>query len=138
MSLTLNNITLLYCDTLNNNCIYSKSAIEEALKNYQKQVESGSAVGQYRTQLQMALGEFTPSHKIKSIKLCGSAVIADVEILDTSTGKGVQSMLKGEGTELIFGITGEGKLKKSTTNKESYEIIEFETIDSFDIIGIIQ
>ena len=113
-------------DTLNQNGrIYPHSVLEREIRNYQKFIIENRALGELDHPDSSVVNLKNVSHIIRDAKLDGDVVYGLVEILDTPSGKILQSLVES-GVKLGISSRGVGTTKK----QGDYQIVQ----DDFQLI----
>jgi hypothetical protein len=100
-------------DTLNQNGrIYPKVILEREIRNYQKLIMEGRALGELDHPDSSVIELKNASHIVKEAYLDGNVVYGTVELLNTPSGKILQSLLES-GVTLGISSRGVGSTKKS-------------------------
>ena len=99
-------------DTLNQNGrIYPRSILEREIRNYQKFIAENRALGELDHPDSSVVNLKNVSHIIREAYLEGDVVYGSVEILDTPSGKILQSLVES-GVKLGISSRGVGSTKK--------------------------
>lgn len=99
-------------DTLNQNGrIYPMSVLEREVRNYQKFINENRAMGELDHPDSSVVNLKNVSHVIREAYLEGSVVYGTVELLDTPSGKILQSLVES-GVKLGISSRGVGSTKK--------------------------
>ena len=113
-------------DTLNQNGrIYPHNVLEREIRNYQKFIIENRALGELDHPDSSVVNLKNVSHIIRDAKLNGDVVYGLVEILDTPSGKILQSLVES-GVKLGISSRGVGTTKK----QGDYHIVQ----DDFQLI----
>jgi propanediol dehydratase small subunit len=113
-------------DTLNQNGrIYPKKILEREIRNYQKFIAENRALGELDHPDSSVVNLKNVSHIIKEAYLEGDVVYGSVEILDTPSGKILQSLVES-GVKLGISSRGVGSTKK----QGDYQVVQ----DDFQLI----
>ena len=113
-------------DTLNQNGrIYPIHVLEREVRNYQKFIVENRALGELDHPDSSVVNLKNVSHIIRDAKLDGDVVYGLVEILDTPSGKILQSLVES-GVKLGISSRGVGTTKK----QGDYQIVQ----DDFQLI----
>jgi len=113
-------------DTLNQNGrIYPRNILEREIRNYQKFIVENRALGELDHPDSSVVNLKNVSHIIKEAYLEGDVVYGSVEILDTPSGKILQSLVES-GVKLGISSRGVGSTKK----QGDYQIVQ----DDFQLI----
>ena len=113
--------------------IYSKDAVEKAVKNFNGKAYRFGELG-YPTTQQIDLGKI--SHEVNGVSFDGSALKANIQLLDTPAGKIAQQILNS-GREIKIRprvLTHSEKVKKGRGKHTNKEVITEMEIISFDIV----
>jgi hypothetical protein len=113
-------------DTLNQNGrIYPMSVLEREVRNYQKFINENRALGELDHPESSVVNLKNVSHMIKEAYLEGPVVYGVVELLDTPSGKILQSLVES-GVKLGISSRGVGSTKK----QGDYHVVQ----DDFQLI----
>jgi len=113
-------------DTLNQNGrIYPKNILEREIRNYQKFIAENRALGELDHPDSSVVNLKNVSHIVREAYLDGEVVYGSVEILDTPSGKILQSLVES-GVKLGISSRGVGSTKK----QGDYQIVQ----DDFQLI----
>lgn len=113
-------------DTLNQNGrIYPMSVLEREVRNYQKFINENRALGELDHPESSVVNLKNVSHMIKEAYLEGPVVYGVVELLDTPSGKILQSLAES-GVKLGISSRGVGSTKK----QGDYHVVQ----DDFQLI----
>jgi hypothetical protein len=113
-------------DTLNQNGrIYPKNILEREIRNYQKFIAENRALGELDHPDSSVVNLKNVSHIVREAYLDGDVVYGSVEILDTPSGKILQSLVES-GVKLGISSRGVGSTKK----QGDYQIVQ----DDFQLI----
>jgi len=113
-------------DTLNQNGrIYPISVLEREVRNYQKFINENRALGELDHPESSVVNLKNVSHMIKEAYLEGPVVYGVVELLDTPSGKILQSLVES-GVKLGISSRGVGSTKK----QGDYHVVQ----DDFQLI----
>ena len=113
-------------DTLNQNGrIYPISVLEREVRNYQKFINENRALGELDHPDSSVVNLKNVSHVIREAYLEGAVVYGTVELLDTPSGKILQSLVES-GVKLGISSRGVGSTKK----KGEYHVVQ----DDFQLI----
>lgn len=113
-------------DTLNQNGrIYPKQILEREIRNYQKFIVENRALGELDHPDSSVVNLKNVSHIVKEAYLDGDVVYGTVEILDTPSGKILQSLVES-GVKLGISSRGVGSTKK----QGDYQVVQ----DDFQLI----
>lgn len=118
--------TLQKADTLNQNGrIYPISVLEREIRNYQKFIIENRALGELDHPDDSVVNLKNVSHIVREAFLEGNVVKGSVEILDTPSGKILQSLIEA-GVKLGISSRGVG----STQKQGDYHVVQ----DDFQLI----
>lgn len=113
-------------DTLNQNGrIYPKNVLEREVRNYQKFIIENRALGELDHPDSSVVNLKNVSHIVREAHVDGDVVYGSVEILDTPSGKILQSLVES-GVKLGISSRGVGTTKK----QGDYQIVQ----DDFQLI----
>lgn len=113
-------------DTLNQNGrIYPRNVLEREVRNYQKFVIENRALGELDHPDSSVVNLKNVSHIVREAYLDGDVVYGSVEILDTPSGKILQSLVES-GVKLGISSRGVGTTKR----QGDYQIVQ----DDFQLI----
>jgi len=113
-------------DTLNQNGrIYPKNVLEREVRNYQKFIIENRALGELDHPDSSVVNLKNVSHIVREAYLDGDVVYGQVEILDTPSGKILQSLVES-GVKLGISSRGVGTTKR----QGDYQIVQ----DDFQLI----
>lgn len=113
-------------DTLNQNGrIYPQHVLEREIRNYQKFIVENRALGELDHPESSVVNLKNVSHLIREAHLEGDVVYGTVEILDTPSGKILQSLVES-GVKLGISSRGVGSTKK----QGDYHVVQ----DDFQLI----
>jgi len=113
-------------DTLNQNGrIYPRNVLEREVRNYQKFIIENRALGELDHPDSSVVNLKNVSHIVREAYLDGDVVYGSVEILDTPSGKILQSLVES-GVKLGISSRGVGTTKK----QGDYQIVQ----DDFQLI----
>jgi hypothetical protein len=113
-------------DTLNQNGrIYPKKILEREIRNYQKFIVENRALGELDHPDSSVVNLKNVSHIVREAYLEGDVVYGTVEILDTPSGKILQSLVES-GVKLGISSRGVGSTKK----QGEYQVVQ----DDFQLI----
>lgn len=104
---------VLKCDTPNKNGhVYPRAVMEKAIADF---VQTLPSVGQFGMPRTDEISVSDVSHKITSVRIENDTVVADVELLDTPTGKLVEAAADPQqqveaGMKIDFRTCGTGTL----------------------------
>ena len=113
-------------NTLNQNGrIYPKSILEREVMNYQKLIKENRALGECDHPDSSVVELKNVSHIVREAYMTGDDVYGTIEVLDTPSGKIIQSLI-GSGVTLGISSRGVG----STTSKGNTQVVQ----DDFQLI----
>ena len=113
-------------DTLNQNGrIYPRNVLEREVRNYQKFIIENRALGELDHPDSSVVNLKNVSHLVREAHIEGDVVYGSVEILDTPSGKILQSLVES-GVKLGISSRGVGTTKK----QGDYQIVQ----DDFQLI----
>lgn len=113
-------------DTLNQNGrIYPRQILEREIRNYQKFIAENRALGELDHPDSSVVNLKNVSHLVREATLEGDIVYGTVEILDTPSGKILQSLVES-GVKLGISSRGVGSTKK----QGDYQVVQ----DDFQLI----
>jgi len=113
-------------NTLNQNGrIYPKSILEREIMNYQKLIKENRALGECDHPDSSVVELKNVSHIVREARMEGDDVYGTIEILDTPSGKIIQSLIE---SEITLGISSRGV--GSTTSKGDSQVVQ----DDFQLI----
>jgi len=113
-------------DTLNQNGrIYPRNILDREIRNYQKFIAENRALGELDHPDSSVVNLKNVSHIVKEAYLEGDVVYGTVEILDTPSGKILQSLVES-GVKLGISSRGVGSTKK----QGDYQVVQ----DDFQLI----
>lgn len=113
-------------DTLNQNGrIYPRNILEREVRNYQKFIIENRALGELDHPDSSVVNLKNVSHIVREAHIEGDVVYGSVEILDTPSGKILQSLVES-GVKLGISSRGVGTTKK----QDDYQIVQ----DDFQLI----
>ena len=114
------------CDTLNQNGrVYPRSILSRELTNYQKFIKERRALGECDHPDSSVVELKNASHIVTNVHLDGDNVVGTIEILDTPSGKILQSLIEA-GVTLGISSRGVG----STRSEGNTQIVQ----DDFQLI----
>ncbi len=118
-------------DTLNQNGrIYPRSILERELLNYQKFIKENRALGECDHPDSSVVELKNASHIIREAHMEGDAVVGSVELLDTPSGKILQSLVSS-GVTLGISSRGVGSTKNQGDQQvvqEDFQLICFDMV----------
>lgn len=122
---------ILTCDepTAATGRIYQRSVIEQAIEKYQDRIDNSIAVGELKPEGNSPHIRFDKvSHKITGLRLNGSQLWADVEILRTPAGIMANELLDN-GVELRAFACGVGSVDDDNVVNDDYELVAIHLSD---------
>lgn len=119
------------CDELNGNGrIYSKRVLEREIKNYQKLVDDRRALGELDHPEDSVINLKNVSHIVTKVWWDGNNVMGKVRVLNTPSGKILQSLIES-GVKLGISSRGLGSTFKAngrTMVDDDYQLICFDFV----------
>ena len=113
-------------NTLNQNGrIYPKSILEREVMNYQKLIKENRALGECDHPDSSVVELKNVSHIVREAYMTGDDVYGTIEVLDTPSGKIIQSLIE---SGITLGISSRGV--GSTSSKGSTQVVQ----DDFQLI----
>ena len=113
-------------ETLNQNCrIYPRAILEREIRNYQKFIKENRALGELDHPDSSVVELKNASHTVREAYMEGDIVYGTVEILNTPSGKILQSLVE---SGITLGISSRGV--GSTRSKGDMQIVQ----DDFQLI----
>jgi hypothetical protein len=113
-------------DTLNQNGrIYPKAILEREVRNYQKFIIENRALGELDHPDSSVVNLKNVSHIVREAKIDNNIVFGSIELLDTPSGKILQSLVES-GVKLGISSRGVG----STKREGDYQVVQ----DDFQLI----
>ena len=113
-------------ETLNQNGrVYPKAILEREIRNYQKFIKENRALGELDHPDSSVVELKNASHIVREAYMDGDVCYGTVEILDTPSGKIIQSLIE---SGVTLGISSRGV--GSTTSKGEYQLVQ----DDFQLI----
>ncbi len=113
-------------NTLNQNGrIYPKSILEREVMNYQKLIKENRALGECDHPDSSVVELKNVSHIVREAYMTGDDVYGTIEVLDTPSGKIIQSLIE---SGITLGISSRGV--GSTTTKGNTQVVQ----DDFQLI----
>ena len=113
-------------NTLNQNGrVYPKSILEREIMNYQKLIQENRALGECDHPESSVVELKNVSHIVREARMDGDNVYGTIEVLDTPSGKIIQSLIE---SGVTLGISSRGV--GSTTPKGSTQVVQ----DDFQLI----
>tara|TARA_Y100000310_G_scaffold123960_1_gene122707 strand:+ start:1942 stop:2556 length:615 start_codon:yes stop_codon:yes gene_type:complete len=120
------NGVLQRCDTLNQNGrIYPRSILEREVINYQKFINENRALGECDHPDTSVIELKNVSHIVRNAKMDGDNVVGIIELLDTPSGKILQSLVE---SGVTLGISSRGV--GSTRSEGQAQVVQ----DDFQLI----
>jgi hypothetical protein len=118
-------------NTLNQNGrIYPKMILEREIINYQKLIQENRAMGECDHPDSSVVELKNVSHIVREAKMQGDTVYGAIEILDTPSGKIIQSLIES-GITLGISSRGVGSTKKQGTTQivqDDFQLICFDMV----------
>lgn len=118
-------------DTLNQNGrIYPRSILEREIINYQKFIRENRALGECDHPDTSVVELKNASHIVREARMEGDTVYGSVELLDTPSGKILQSLIES-GVTLGISSRGVGSTKQQGGNlvvQEDFQLICFDIV----------
>lgn len=118
-------------DTLNQNGrIYPKAILERELKNYQKFIRENRALGECDHPDSSVVSLQHVSHIVRDATLEGDVVIGTIELLNTPSGKILQSLVES-GVTLGISSRGVGSTRRQGNHdvvQEDFQLICFDMV----------
>ena len=118
-------------NTLNQNGrIYPQSILEREMLNYQKLIQENRAMGECDHPDTSVVELKNVSHVVKEARMEGDTVFGSVEILDTPSGKIIQSLIES-GVTLGISSRGVGSTKRQGDTQvvqEDFQLICFDMV----------
>lgn len=118
-------------DTLNQNGrIYPRPILEREIINYQKFIKENRALGECDHPDTSVVELKNASHLVKEARMDGDAVFGVVELLDTPSGKILQSLVES-GVTLGISSRGVGSTKQQGSSlivQEDFQLICFDIV----------
>ena len=108
--------------------IYPKAAMAREIQQMQSIIQARALCGHLDHQSGVTIDFAQVSHMITDLRLCGNAVFAKIQVLDTPNGKILQTLLDNK-VKVVFAIIGIGG---GIVNDEGYLVIN----DDFKLITI--
>jgi hypothetical protein len=113
-------------NTLNQNGrVYPKSILEREIENYQKLIRENRALGECDHPDTSVVELKNASHIVREAYMKGDDVFGTIEVLDTPSGKIIQSLIE---SGVTLGISSRGV--GSTVNKGNTQVVQ----DDFQLI----
>jgi len=118
-------------NTLNQNGrIYPKTILEREIINYQKLIQENRAMGECDHPESSVVELKNVSHVVKEARMEGDNVYGTIEILDTPSGKIIQSLIES-GVTLGISSRGVGSTQRSGNNQivqDDFQLICFDMV----------
>ncbi len=118
-------------NTLNQNGrIYPRAILEREIMNYQKLIQENRAMGECDHPDSSVVELKNVSHVVKEAHIDGDIVYGAIEILDTPSGKIIQSLIES-GVTLGISSRGVGSTKKQGNSQivqEDFQLICFDMV----------
>jgi hypothetical protein len=118
-------------NTLNQNGrIYPRAVLEREIMNYQKLIQENRAMGECDHPDSSVVELKNVSHVVKEARIDGDVVYGAIEILDTPSGKIIQSLIES-GVTLGISSRGVGSTKKQGSSQivqEDFQLICFDMV----------
>ena len=118
-------------NTLNQNGrIYPKAILEREIMNYQKLIQENRAMGECDHPDSSVVELKNVSHVVKEAYMQGDVVYGAIEILDTPSGKIIQSLIES-GVTLGISSRGVGSTKKQGSSQivqDDFQLICFDMV----------
>jgi len=118
-------------DTLNQNGrIYPRSILEREVLNYQKFIKENRALGECDHPDTSVVELKNASHIIRRARMEGDAVVGTIELLNTPSGKILQSLVES-GVTLGISSRGVGSTRRQGDNQvvqEDFQLICFDMV----------
>ena len=119
------------CDTLNQNGrIYPRSILSRELTNYQKFIKERRALGECDHPDSSVVELKNASHLVTSAQMQGEDVVGTIEILNTPSGKILQSLIEA-GVTLGISSRGVGSTRKQGSSQvvqDDFQLICFDMV----------
>ena len=118
-------------NTLNQNGrIYPRAILQREIMNYQKLIQENRAMGECDHPDSSVVELKNVSHVVKEARIDGDIVYGAIEILDTPSGKIIQSLIES-GVTLGISSRGVGSTKKQGSSQivqEDFQLICFDMV----------
>ena len=118
-------------DTLNQNGrIYPRTILEREIMNYQKFIKENRALGECDHPDSSVVELKNVSHIVRAARIEGDSVFGTIEILDTPSGKIIQSLIES-GITLGISSRGVGSTKSQGSTQivqEDFQLICFDVV----------
>jgi hypothetical protein len=115
-------------NTLNQNGrIYPQSILEREIMNYQKLIKENRALGECDHPESSVVELKNASHIVREAKMQGDDVYGVIEILDTPSGKIIQSLIES-GVTLGISSRGVGSTKRQGDTQVDFQLICFDMV----------
>jgi len=119
------------CDTLNQNGrIYPRSILEREVLNYQKFIQENRALGECDHPDSSVVELKNASHIVREARMDGESVIGTIELLNTPSGKILQSLVEA-GVTIGISSRGVGSTKgdgDAQVVQEDFQLICFDMV----------
>jgi hypothetical protein len=119
------------CNTLNQNGrIYPRSILEREVMNYQKFIQERRALGECDHPDTSVVELKNASHLVTSAQMTGDDVVGTIELLDTPSGKILQSLIEA-GVTLGISSRGVGSTRADGQNQivqDDFQLICFDMV----------
>ena len=119
------------CDTINQNGrIYPRSILEREVVNYQKFIKENRSLGECDHPDSSVIELKNASHIVREARMDGDSVIGSIEILDTPSGKIIQSLINS-GVTLGISSRGVGSTRREGNSQivqDDYQLICFDMV----------
>lgn len=119
------------CDTINQNGrIYPRSILEREVINYQKFIKENRSLGECDHPDSSVIELKNASHIVREARMDGDSVIGSIEILDTPSGKIIQSLINS-GVTLGISSRGVGSTRREGNSQivqDDYQLICFDMV----------
>ena len=119
------------CDTINQNGrIYPRSILEREVINYQKFIKENRSLGECDHPDSSVIELKNASHIVREARMDGDSVIGSIEILDTPSGKIIQSLIDS-GVTLGISSRGVGSTRREGNSQivqDDYQLICFDMV----------
>ena len=119
------------CDTLNQNGrVYPKSILEREVRNYQKFIRENRALGECDHPDSSVVELKNASHIVREAYMDGDVVYGTIELLDTPSGKILQSLVES-GVTLGISSRGVGSTRQEGNTsivQEDFQLICFDMV----------
>ena len=119
------------CDTLNQNGrVYPKAILEREVRNYQKFIRENRALGECDHPDSSVVELKNASHIVREAHMDGDVVYGTIELLDTPSGKILQSLVES-GVTLGISSRGVGSTRQegnTSVVQEDFQLICFDMV----------